>query len=68
MDTEIDDAKSKITTCNDSIEYYNEMFDDIVTENKSTQFTIDDVAKRLTNLEFGHETIKSSQLTVEGTV
>ena len=68
MATEIDDAKSKITTCNDSIEYFNEMFDDIVTENKSTNFTIDDVAKRLTNLEIEHETIKSSQLTVEGTV
>ena len=68
MDTEIDDAKSKISTCNDSIEYFNEMFDDIVTENKSTKFTIDDVAKRLTNLEIEHETIKSSQLTVEGTV
>ena len=68
MDTEIDDVKSKITTYNDSIEHFNETFDDIVSEKPSAQSTIDGLTKRITNLELEHDTIKSSQLTMEGKV
>ena len=68
MDTEIDDVKSKITAYNDSIEHFNEIFDDIVSENTSAKSTIDGLTKRITHLELGHDTIKSSQLTMEGKV
>ena len=66
MDTEIDDVKSKITAYYDGIEHFNEIFDDIVSENTSATSTIDGLTKRITHLELGHDTIKSSQLTMEG--
>ena len=60
--------KSNISECNDSIELFNEKIDDIVSENKSTNSAIDELSQRVANLELEHETMKSNQLSVEGTV
>ena len=47
MDKEVENVNAKINTYSDSIGYFNEVFEGIVSQNESAKPTIDDLTKRI---------------------
>lgn len=65
IDAEVKSVQSQMATYNESIGYFNDMYDDIVSDDSARKSTVDNLIKRVENIETEQQSIKSKQSSVE---